>query len=488
MSHPFLFSCLNPGHPSLFVLGCQSPVRARRRGLGFRVFFSSWQVLFKERVEVVWASRVLVLLMFRVFVLKFIPLILWWGWKDVEKVATGFLFFGRVVIFQMGGDAFYVVKFFFTWIFEGFPCLFVQLWGRHPAHQAVVAEPLGLHPKRFCGFKEPSGSGCVKKVRALHPSGCFDCVSGSEAWRPGGGWAALANANSRKKVWRARFPRFYSLSTGRARPETHTPRQGSLPLRNTAYTVSPMVVPSHSSWSADNHRNNGRRTRWKCSSGAQRFVRAGALLRRTAPLQDHSSAGQSSKGPSSPRYLPLPDWLALERLPLDRSSTGPPKISRIFSSPTANFVLSSFCGSFRGLVAAVQGHGPPKARVRASLGSFCARPAHQQKKPGSSTTGAPLRASTFPDLGPPFGQPPLGLPPVGLPHFSFMCFVLFVMFLFLFDFLLYNVSHGGQNDYQINSWKQFNLQSHKQKNSGKSKMLSGLVMVILKIRNYSKVW
>ena len=34
----------------------------------------------------------------------------------------------------------------------------------------------------------------------------------------------------------------------------------------------------------------------------------------------------------------------------------------------------------------------------------------------------------------------------------------------------------------------FNLQSHKQKIAGKIKMLLGLVMVILKIRNYSRVW
>ena len=65
------------------------------------------------------------------------------------------------------------------------------------------------------------------------------------------------------------------------------------------------------------------------------------------------------------RDRPLPD-----RLPVDRPSAGPlPRRTPLrstaqnfvfFSPPVANFVLSSVWGLFRGVGAAVQGHGPPK--------------------------------------------------------------------------------------------------------------------------------
>ena len=54
------------------------------------------------------------------------------------------------------------------------------------------------------------------------------------------------------------------------------------------------------------------------------------------------------------------------------------------------------------------------------------------------------------------------------------------------DLVLEN--HGGQNDYQNNSWKKFNLQSHKQKISRMKNRVRGWQPVILKIRNYSRVW
>ena len=47
--------------------------------------------------------------------------------------------------------------------------------------------------------------------------------------------------------------------------------------------------------------------------------------------------------------------------------------------------------------------------------------------------------------------------------------------------------HGRQNDYQHNSWKQFNLQSHKQKKIRQKNRVRGWQPVILKIRNYSRV-
>ena len=48
----------------------------------------------------------------------------------------------------------------------------------------------------------------------------------------------------------------------------------------------------------------------------------------------------------------------------------------LFPSPIANFVIPSLSGGlFRGIEAAVLGHGTPKVCVSASLGSFCFVPA-----------------------------------------------------------------------------------------------------------------
>ena len=67
---------------------------------------------------------------------------------------------------------------------------------------------------------------------------------------------------------------------------------------------------------------------------------------------------------------------------------GGPKISRFFTLSRRKFCsffpLSG--GLFRGIVAAVQGHGPPKVRVSACPWSFCA-------SPGGLQGAGPLRPS-----------------------------------------------------------------------------------------------
>ena len=64
----------------------------------------------------------------------------------------------------------------------------------------------------------------------------------------------------------------------------------------------------------------------------------------------------------------------------------PTQIFVVFPSPVVNFVLSSpSWRSFRGIVAAVQGHGPTKSRVWASLGSLCGIRAAFQNHAGCET-------------------------------------------------------------------------------------------------------
>ena len=71
-------------------------------------------------------------------------------------------------------------------------------------------------------------------------------------------------------------------------------------------------------------------------------------------------------------------------------------IFAFFPTPGANFVLSfSLWGSSRGIVVAVQGHGPPKVRVWASWESFCASPSGLQAAVVSpaGTPRVPVRIS-----------------------------------------------------------------------------------------------
>ena len=61
-----------------------------------------------------------------------------------------------------------------------------------------------------------------------------------------------------------------------------------------------------------------------------------------------------------------------EKVGVQRGGCEGPKFRAFFPAPVANFVLSSLSGGLvRGIVAAVQGRGPPKVPVSASLGSFC---------------------------------------------------------------------------------------------------------------------
>ena len=83
------------------------------------------------------------------------------------------------------------------------------------------------------------------------------------------------------------------------------------------------------------------------------FFILGGRSCRTTPLLDRPSA--------DPPVALLP-------------SAGPPKMSLLFPSHVTNFVLSSLSlGSFRGVAAAVSGHGPPKVRASASLASSALR-------------------------------------------------------------------------------------------------------------------
>ena len=56
------------------------------------------------------------------------------------------------------------------------------------------------------------------------------------------------------------------------------------------------------------------------------------------------------------------------------------------------------------------------------------------------------------------------------------------------DYESYSFSHGGQNDYQRNSKIIFNLQFSQTKRYRENENAFRMGMVILKIRNYSRVW